>query len=226
MREKFLSFNLEFKGYKVLLYALLITLLAFPILEDFKYISFVVGLLFIAVLLAAVRAVAKLRKQILISSIFGIVSVVGYFGNLFGLSPWFEALGMLGFGLFFMTVGLIIMANIMLHIRHVTDELIYGSINVYLLIGLSFAFIHALIEFMQPGSIVGLNELSMSDASIMPYLYYSFVTMTTLGYGDLSPVTGPAATLAYVEAIFGQLYIAIMIARLMGLYVAHESNQD
>ena len=66
----------------------------------------------------------------------------------------------------------------------------------------------------------------MGDASIMPFVFYSFVTMTTLGYGDLSPVTGPAATLAYVQAIFGQLYIAIMIARLMGLYVVHESNQD
>ena len=57
-------------------------------------------------------------------------------------------------------------------------------------------------------------------------MYYSIVTLTTLGYGDVSPITGPAATIAYVEAIFGQLYIAIMIARLMGLYVAHESNQD
>ncbi len=221
-----MRFNLEFKGYKVLLYALLITLLAFPILEDFKYISFVVGLLFIGVLLVAVRAVAKLRRQIILSSILGIVSVVGYFGNIFGLGPWFEPIGTLGFGLFFMTVAFIIVANIVLHVRQVTDELIYGAINVYLLIGLSFAFIHALVEFMQPGSIVGLDALSMSDASIMPYVYYSFVTMTTLGYGDLSPVTGPAATLAYVQAVFGQLYIAIMIARLMGLYVVHESNQD
>ena len=221
-----MRFNLEFKGYKVLLYALLITLLAFPILEEFKYISFVVGLLFIGVLLVAVRAVAKLRRQILLSSILGIVSVVGYFGNLFGFGPWFEAIGALGFGLFFMTVAFIIVANIALHVRQVTDELIYGAINVYLLIGLSFAFIHALVEFMQPGSIVGLDALSMSDASIMPFVYYSFVTMTTLGYGDLSPVTGPATTLAYFQAIFGQLYIAIMIARLMGLYVVHESNQN
>ncbi len=221
-----MRFNLEFKGYKVLLYALLITLLAFPILEGFTYIGIVVGFLLIGVLLAAVRAVAKLRDQVLFSSLFGIVSVVGYFGDLFGFSPWFKAMGMIGFGLFFMTVGIIIVTNIMLKIRHVTDELIYASINVYLLVGLSFAFIHALVEFMQPGSIVGLDALSMGDASILPFVYYSFVTMTTLGYGDLSPVTGPAATLAYVQAIFGQLYIAIMIARLMGLYVVHESNQD
>ena len=221
-----MRFNLEFKGYKVLLYALLITLLAFPILENFTYIRPIVGLLLISVLLAAVRAVANRRQQIWVSGVLGTMSIIGYFGNLFGFGVWFEALGMLGFGLFFLVVGIIIMAHIMLHIRRVTEELIYGSINVYLLVGLSFAFIHALIEFIQPGSIVGMDALLMGDASIMPFLYYSFVTMTTLGYGDVSPVTGPAATLAYVQAVFGQLYIAIMIARLVGLYVAHESNQD
>jgi len=92
-------------------------------------------------------------------------------------------------------------------------------------VGLAFAFLHALIEFIQPGSISGLESLSMGNTTVMPFVYYSFVTMTTLGYGDLSPVTGLAASAAYVEAIFGQLYIAIMIARLMGLYVANESSQ-
>jgi hypothetical protein len=114
----------------------------------------------------------------------------------------------------------------MLHIRRVTAELVYGAINVYLLIGLSFAFILALVEFIQPGSITGLESLSVSDDSIIPFLYFSFVTMTTLGYGDISPATGPAASLVYVEAIVGQLYVAIMIARLVGLYVVQESKQD
>ena len=91
---------------------------------------------------------------------------------------------------------------------------------------LSFAFVHSRVEFMQPVSIVGLDALSTGDASVMPFVNCAFVTMTTLGYGDLSTGTGPATTLAYVEAVFGQLRIAIMIARLMRLNVAHESNQD
>ncbi len=177
-------------------------------------------------LLIAVRAIANQRNQIVISGILGTAGVVGYFGNLFGLGAGFELLGMLGFGLFFLMVGIIIMTNIMLHIRQVTAELIYGSINVYLLVGMSFAFTHSVVELVQPGSISGLESLSMGNDSIMPYVYYSFVTMTTLGYGDVSPVTGPAASLAYIQAIFGQLYIAILVARLMGLYIAHETNQD
>ena len=221
-----MTFKLEFKGYKALMYALLVILLAFPALQDFAYVGIITGVVLIGVLLIAVRAIANQRNQIVVSGILGTAGVVGYFGNLFGLGASFELLGMLGFGLFFLVVGIIIMTNIMLHIRQVTAELIYGSINVYLLVGMSFAFTHSVVEFVQPGSISGLESLSMGNDSIMPYVYYSFVTMTTLGYGDVSPVTGPAASLAYIQAIFGQLYIAILVARLMGLYIAHETNQD
>jgi hypothetical protein len=219
-------FNFKFQGYKALLYALAITLLAFPILDGFTYIRAIIGIVFIGVLLIAVRAVANLRKQVLFSGTLGVVALIGYFGDLLGYGAWLEAIGMLGFGLFFATVGIIILTNIMLHIRRVTAELIYGAINVYLLIGLSFTFMLALVEFIQPGSITGLESLSVADDSVMPFLYFSFVTMTTLGYGDMSPATGPAASLVYVEAVVGQLYVAIMMARLVGLYVAHESDED
>lgn len=221
-----MAFKRKFKGYRTLLYGLLFILIALPALQGFVYISAAIGLLLIGVLFVAVRAVANVRKQVLLSSIFGAAGVIGYFAHQFGFGAWFEGVALLGFALFFMTVGGIILMNIMLHIRNVTEELICGSINVYLLVGLSFAFIHALVEFLQPGSITGLDSLSMGDGNIMPYLYFSFVTMTTLGYGDLSPVTGAAAGAVYIQAIFGQLYIAIMIARLMGLYVANEGNQD
>jgi voltage-gated potassium channel len=220
-----LTSNTKFRGFKTLFYALVVVLLTIPALESFTYISVVIGIVLIGVLLVAVRAVASLRRQVVLSSALAVVSVIGYFGNLLGFDPRFEALGLLGFGLFFLTVGIIILTNIMLHINNVTAEMIYGAINVYLLVGLAFAFMLALVEFIQPGSIIGLESLSMDDQGIMPFVYFSFVTMTTLGYGDLSPVTGPAATIVYIEAIFGQLFIAIMIARLVGLYVAHGSKK-
>ena len=58
----------------------------------------------------------------------------------------------------------------------------------------------------------------------MPYIYFSFVTMTSLGYGDISPVQPIVMTFAYVQVVFGQLFIAVMIARLVGLHVA-QNNQ-
>ena len=56
-------------------------------------------------------------------------------------------------------------------------------------------------------------------------IYYSFVTMTTLGYGDITPKIHVAATLAYVQALIGQLYVAILIARLVSMY-STQSDED
>ena len=52
------------------------------------------------------------------------------------------------------------------------------------------------------------------------FIYYSFVTMTTLGYGDITPITPPAAALSYMQAVAGQLYMAVTIARVVGIHVS------
>ena len=83
--------------------------------------------------------------------------------------------------------------------------------------------IASLIETMLWASVyVGMDVID----GFRKALYFSIVTYTTLGYGDISPVTGPAASLAYIQAIFRQFYVAIMVARVMGLYVANEANRD
>jgi hypothetical protein len=56
------------------------------------------------------------------------------------------------------------------------------------------------------------------------YLYYSFITLSTLGYGDITPANGPAQALAYTEALVGQLYLTILVARLVGLYIANAGS--
>ena len=226
MKNKFLAPDLKFRGYKSLLYMLVITLLAFPVLEGFTLIRIITGLLILGVLLFAVRVVADHRNQVLLTGIMAAAGVIGSWGELLGFGDWLKGLGYFGFGLFFLTVGGIIMKNIMLNVRHVTAHLIYGAINLYLLVGLSFAFFIALMEFIVPGSFSGLQKLSTGGDPMATYIYFSFVTMTTLGYGDITPLTGQAGTLVYIEAIFGQLYIAIMIARLVGLYVAQDASQD
>ena len=116
--------KLEFTGYKALLFALVIILLVFPTLQDFVYVEFIIGVVLIGVLLVAVRAVANRRRQVMISGFLGAAASIGYFGGLLGFDTGFELIAKLGYGLFFLYVGLIIMMNIMLHIRHVTSELI------------------------------------------------------------------------------------------------------
>jgi hypothetical protein len=57
------------------------------------------------------------------------------------------------------------------------------------------------------------------------FIYYSFVTQTTLGYGDFTPITAPARSLSLLEAVFGQLYLAVLIARLVGLHITQSSEK-
>jgi hypothetical protein len=97
--------------------------------------------------------------------------------------------------------------------RKVDSETLYAALGTYLLAGLFFGQIYWAIEKMRPGSLVGpdpLNELSA--------VYYSFVTLATLGYGDFLPRTEIARGVATFEVIGGQLFLAVMVARLIGLF--------
>jgi voltage-gated potassium channel len=100
----------------------------------------------------------------------------------------------------------------------VDRNLIFGAMCVYLLMGLVWAILYGLIFQFLPGSFNGIEGVD-GKAPMDTLLYYSFVTLASLGYGDITPVAPLARTLAYLEAIGGQLYIAIMLAGLVGLFL-------
>ena len=91
---------------------------------------------------------------------------------------------------------------------------IVGSITIYLLIGIIWALLYGLVEEVFTGSFEG-THLAEDGTRFWDLIYFSFVTLTTLGYGDILPVNTYARTLAYMEAIVGQFYIAILVASLV-----------
>jgi len=104
----------------------------------------------------------------------------------------------------------------------VTADTIAGAICFYLLLGVIWALIYALVELAHPGSFVdGGRPVSSAIGGhrllVPELLYLSLVTLSTLGYGDILPVTPPARMLAALEGIIGPLYLAVLIARLVGL---------
>ncbi|MGO4551330.1 potassium channel family protein [Lysobacter sp. 2RAF19] len=100
-----------------------------------------------------------------------------------------------------------------------------AALNTYLLVGVFFGAIWVALEQAQPHSLF-LGGAPMAAMGLPDGIYFSFVTMATLGYGDITPVTPIARGLAVFEAIFGQLYLAIMVARLVSLRIAVESRDD
>jgi voltage-gated potassium channel Kch len=102
---------------------------------------------------------------------------------------------------------------------------IVGAICIYLLMGLVWALSYLLIAQAIPNAFNGLEQLpwynNFADAA-----YYSFVTLTTLGYGDISPVAPIARFLVYMEAIFGVFYMAILVASLVGISASKIQSRE
>jgi len=100
---------------------------------------------------------------------------------------------------------------------------IVGAVAVYLLLGLLWAIAYTVVDLAWPGSFAGFEPGADTEWD-SEWLYYSFVTMTTLGYGDIAPLSPVARLLAYLQAIFGQLYIAILVAGLVSAYISDKDR--
>jgi len=112
--------------------------------------------------------------------------------------------------------------------KQVTGTIIINSVNGYLLIGVLGAVVLAMAEivqkfFFQTGE-VAINFAGKAAAGFHDYLYFSFVTLTTLGYGDVTPVSSLAKSITLFIAIAGQLYLTILIAMLVGKYLSRSEK--
>lgn len=109
--------------------------------------------------------------------------------------------------------------------REVTSDIIWKAISVYLLLGLAWASLFSLMESFAPGTFLdNINpEVAMSFSTLV---YYSFVTLATLGYGDILPTTQAARGLVIIEVLMGVLYMAILISRLVGTWKPGKGDED
>jgi len=100
-----------------------------------------------------------------------------------------------------------------------------GAICVYLLLGVMWGIAYAFVALVLPGSFQGLGETETFEDTTK-LLYYSFVTLTTLGYGDVTPTRPLAQTLAYIQAITGIFYIAILVGTLVGAFLSQQQQKS
>jgi Ion channel len=113
--------------------------------------------------------------------------------------------------------------------QEVTGDILLAGIAVYLLLGMLFTPIYTQLETVVPGSFsfsAAMPALGFASLLWTRFLYYSYSTLTTLGYGDITPVSGVAQALAAAEAIVGVLFIAIFMARLVGVYAADVRREE
>ena len=140
--------------------------------------------------------------------------------NLAGLICWF---------LFVLFVTLSELRSVLKQ-KEVTGETICMAISVYLLLGLSWAFLYAVMFQLHPESFAGLPTVKRGSAiqvlHIFPVLgYFSLTTLSTVGFGDVTPLTLQARYAAVAEGITGQFYLAILVARLVGIQMSQSANR-
>lgn len=124
------------------------------------------------------------------------------------------------------TVGALVLASRQVLMTGAVDaNKIVGSICIYLLMGIAWAEAYLLVERLFPGSIPALSGENWR-AHVQDALYFSYVSLTTLGYGDISPVQPLARYLAYMQAVTGQFYVAIVIASLIGGRMTGDTREE
>ena len=102
---------------------------------------------------------------------------------------------------------------------------IAGAICIYLIAAILWALLFVLLNQINPDSFHGLGDVPFEE-QFAELMYFSTVTLTTLGYGDVTPASPYARWLAQVEAVFGQLYIAILVATLVGIRISRATSSD
>ncbi len=214
--------------YTYLLVSLLFLFLISPLFEGLYVANFIVSIFFFAVLVSAVYALSQNKGLFVFSILLLCPALVGNWSVFFVESLSLEVIGR-SFSALFLAYSAICMMNHVFREDHVTADTIAGAICVYLLIGLTWAYLYSVTELLLPGSFIFEPFTTRSPGSLVHdksslFFYYSFVTLTTLGYGDISPITPPARSLSMLEAMIGPIYLTVLVARLVALQISHSGK--
>ena len=197
-----------------------------PFVEEIKGGELIVSILFSLVLLAGVVAVADRKRILVIAIVLAIPGIAGRWINL--LRPDLVPPRV------FLVAGLVLVAFVIANLLRfifrapsVTAEVLCASISAYLMLGLMWAMAYWLVDRLTPGGAFSFNT-NAGARSIDGFtgFYFSFITLSTVGYGDITPVSRIARWLAAMEAMTGLLYVTVLIARLVSLYSSPKSDDS
>jgi voltage-gated potassium channel len=220
--------RLRFRRFSTvqLLIALAVLLICAPFVEALEGGHLILSVLFSLVLLAAVFAVADRKRTLAIAVVLAVPAITARWINQFRPDLVHPAV--------FLVCALLLLAFVIANLLRfslrapvVTVEVLCASISAYLMLGLMWTVAYWLVDQMTPGGSFSFNT-SRGAQSMNGFtgFYFSFITLSTVGYGDITPVSRVARWLAAMEAITGLLYVAVLIARLVSLYSTAKSDDS
>jgi hypothetical protein len=192
---------------------LLTILLTTYLLSAFLHVKWIGALelaMFTAASLLALRNSPLRRRSVRLVIAGGIAVSAVMIVISFGVgTPTGRGIAGIWTGLLLLLTVVLLLSQVLL-LPAVTIQSIYGAISAYLIIGLMFASFYAAINNLQGGFFTGGQPANLST-----FQYFSFTTLTTLGYGDFTPVTDGARAVAVIEAMSGQIFLATLVASLV-----------
>jgi len=174
-------------------------------------------LLYASMFAAGVYVASDSRRHLVITTSTALIYLI--FGVWYAVDPtdnWKILITYVALIPFLTTVIMVLLRYIFIT-KTVTQDVIYAAVSVYLLLGALFVPIYGILETIWPGSFVD-SATPKGPVLWQQLIYYSYATLTTMGYGDVLPISWWARSIASTEAVVGVLYLAILMARLVGLY--------
>ena len=207
--------------FSFLLISIILFMILRPFVEDLVRLNFLMEIFVTAILLSGIYAVSEDRVTLVFALLTGLPALFTNWTFQLLKIPSLLLIHHICAGLFF-AVATIIIVRHLVNQKVVTVDLIWGAVCGYFFIGFMWGDIYSLLETIQPGSF----NLGEGVPDIDSLIYFSFVTLATLGYGDIVPLTKQAQSLVVIETIMGQMYLAVNIAALVAIRISQSRSKD
>jgi hypothetical protein len=199
----------------LLFLALLGLLISMPFVVDTVHGRVLVGLLNVIVLVTAVAAVERSRIPLVVAFALGIPTLGSQMLALHsGLPVHFAVFW--GFAAAFYAFTILNLLNYVLRRDEMTGDKLYGAVAVYIMIAMFWALVFGVLQHIYPGAYAFHGTVRLLDMGEL--IFYSFTVLTTAGFGDITPASIHSRFPTILEALTGVMYVAILIARLTGVY--------
>lgn len=201
-----------------LLVALILLLVFTPFIEDLKNGDSIEAVLMTLVLVSAVLAVGGRRRSLVVATFLVVPAVAAKWLHHLWPDRVPAAIHLVA-GLLFIVFVVSQLLRFILRAPRVNSEVLCAGISGFLLVGLLWTLAYVLVDWAHPGAF-SFNVASLAQPRLDGFngFYFSFMTLSTVGYGDITPVSRVARMLAVMEAITGMFYVAVLIARLVALH--------
>ncbi len=222
--------NLEKVKYRALFFSLLVFVVVLSLLSNASQPRPVLHLYVSAIVLTLLMIFLTDRRFRVIGALIGLPSLLGIWVGYFipGLSTLSVdvALHLLAVLFFCFTITMIL--RDIYSQTGITTDSVFGAFCGYFMVGLAFGHVFDIVELLVPNSFQGTEMIGTASVARHHILltYFSFITLTTVGFGDITPHSDTARGLVLVEAILGQFYIAVLIAELIGKRVGQALRPD